>query len=110
MGRLELTLALCALFFVVFCLGYALAWLISRLHRVTPEDLARYQDIVDALEQAKQDREADKNLFREREADLMRRLNAAEVDAQATMEALQNARLHIERLQNGQDGYVREQQ
>jgi prophage endopeptidase len=99
MNRLEFVIAIAAILFVAFALGWLAHWLLSRVHRVSSADLNELEAMAKALHDAEETRDQATEYLQQREAELTGQLSQTGAARQETEEL----RLHIERINQGQD-------
>ena len=110
MNRLEFVIAIAAILFVAFALGWLAHWLLSRFHRVTSADLNELDAMAKALHDAEETRDQAVAYLQQREAELTGQLAQTEAELRAAMDGLREARqeteelrLYIEQINRGQD-------
>jgi len=98
MDRTQVILALTALLFGSFLLGFLTHWIVTRLSRVSHRDLDELDSMAEELHQAEETRD---HLMAERhkaEHDNKRKIHQLEVELRATTEAMQNAQAEAKEL------------
>jgi peptidoglycan hydrolase CwlO-like protein len=110
MNRLEFIIAIAAILFVAFALGWLAHWLLSRFNQVTSADLNELEAMAKALHDAEETRDQAIAYLQQREAELTGQLSQTEAELRAAMDGLREARqeteelrLYIERVNQGQD-------
>ncbi len=98
MERTEAILAVAAILFAAFLLGFLAHWLVSRLSRLSQADLGEIERLAAALHEA-EDARATAELERsDSEMRMRTRLVQAEAELQAAMDGLREARREAEEL------------
>jgi prophage endopeptidase len=110
MNRLEFVIAIAAILFIAFALGWFAHWILGRFHRVTTADLNELEAMAKALHDAEETRDQSITYLQQREAELLGQLSQTEAELRAAMDGLREARqeteelrLYIERSSQGQD-------
>ncbi|MDA0187388.1 hypothetical protein [Roseicyclus sp.] len=110
MNRLEFVIAIAAILFVAFILGWVAHMLLSRFHQVSSADLNEMDAMAKALHDAEETRDQAIAYLQQREAELTGQLSQTEAELRAAMDGLREARqeteelrLYIERSNQGQD-------
>ena len=93
MNRTEFVTVTTIILFGVFVLGWFASWLIGRLTRPSPADLA---DLAQQLHDTERERDKAIMLLKESET----RLSAAQAERDAAMEGLRESRTEIEELRD----------
>jgi peptidoglycan hydrolase CwlO-like protein len=110
MNRLEFVIAIAAILFIAFALGWLAHWLLGRFNQVTSADLNELEAMAKALHDAEETRDQAIAYLQQREAELTGQLSQTEAELRAAMDGLREARqeteelrLYIERVNQGQD-------
>ena len=98
MNRAEVVVAIAAILFVAFALGWFASWLVHRLSRVTSSDVAELDAMAQALHDAEESRDEAVTYLRYREQELMTKLSGTEAELRAAMEGLREARHEVGEL------------
>lgn len=97
-SRTEFVLAIAAILFVAFCLGWFAHWLVRRFSRVAPEDVAQLDRMSQELHEAEETRDQAITYLQQREAELTNQLAQTEAELRAAMDGLRDARHEAEEL------------
>lgn len=100
MNRTEFIAATVVILFTTFVVGWLVGLIIQRLTRPTKASMTDLDYMAQQLHEAEDARDMAVAQLEKREAELMSRLAAAEVDFQATMDALRISRTEIEELRD----------
>jgi septal ring factor EnvC (AmiA/AmiB activator) len=95
---MEFVLAIAAILFVAFCLGWFAHWLVHRFSRVAPEDVAQLDRMSQELHEAEETRDQAITYLQQREAELTNQLAQTEAELRAAMDGLRDARHEAEEL------------
>lgn len=98
MNRTEFILVTAAILFVAFLLGWFAHWLVSRLTRVTRNEMDELDKMAQALHEAEETRDQAITYQEQREAELTNQLHQTEAELKAAMEGLRDARREAEEL------------
>jgi septal ring factor EnvC (AmiA/AmiB activator) len=98
MNRLEFIIAIAAILFIAFALGWVAHWLLSRFHQVSTADLNELEAMAKALHDAEETRDQAISYLQQREAELTGQLSQTEAELRATMDGLREARQETEEL------------
>lgn len=99
MNRLEFVIAIAAILFVAFILGWVAHMLLSRFHQVSSADLNEMDAMAKALHDAEETRDQAIAYLQQREAELRAAMDGLREARQETEEL----RLYVERSNQGQD-------
>ncbi|NKX45590.1 hypothetical protein [Roseicyclus persicicus] len=109
MNRLEFVIAIAAILFVAFVLGWLAHWLLARFNQVSSADLNEMEALAKALHDAEETRDQAIAYLQQREAELTGQLSQTEAELRAAMDGLREARheseelrIYIERMNQGQ--------
>src|SRR6056297_744617 len=105
MNRFEFVLAIAAILFIAFVLGWAAHWLLTRFSQVSSADLNEMESLAKALHDAEETRDQAIEYLKQREAELTGQLSQTEAELRAAMDGLRDARLEAEDLR----GYIEQQ-
>jgi len=97
-SRTEFVLAIAAILFVAFSLGWFAHWLVHRFKRVAPEDLAQLDRMSQELHEAEETRDQAITYLQQREAELTNQLSQTEAELRAAMDGLRDARHETEEM------------
>ncbi|SIS53599.1 hypothetical protein [Paracoccus saliphilus] len=100
MNRTEFIAATAVILFTAFVVGWLVGLIVQRLTRPTRASMNELDRMAQQLHEAEDARDMAVARLEEREAELMSRLAAADVDLQATMDALRISRAEIEELRD----------
>jgi hypothetical protein len=110
MNRLEFVVAIAAILFVAFALGWLAHWLLARFNQVSSADLNELEALAKALHDAEETRDQAIAYLQQREAELTGQLSQTEAELRAAMDGLREARhdaeemrVYIERITAGQN-------
>ena len=92
MNRVEFVIAIAAILFVAFLLGWFASWLVYRFSRVTISDVAELEDMAKSLHEAEEQRDEAISYFHYRENELQTQLTQAQSELAAAMDGLREAR------------------
>ena len=98
MNRLEFIIAISAVLFVAFSLGWFLHWLLRRFTRVSKADLGEFEKMAQELHEAEEARDQAITYLQQREAELKSQLTQTDAELRAAMDGLREARLEAEEL------------
>ncbi len=99
MNRTEFVVAIAAVLFLAFALGWFASWLVHRFSRVTVSDVAELEEMASALHDAEEARDEALTYLQYREQELTAKLSEAEAEQRAAMEGLREARHEAAELQ-----------
>jgi septal ring factor EnvC (AmiA/AmiB activator) len=97
-SRTEFVLAIAAILFVAFCLGWFAHWLVHRFSRVAAEDVAQLDRMSRELHEAEETRDQAITYLQQREAELTNQIEQGEAELRAAMDALRDARHEAEEM------------
>lgn len=100
MNRTEFIAATAVILFTAFVVGWLVGLIVQRLTRPTRASMNELDRMAQQLHEAEDARDVAVARLEEREAELMSQLAAADVDLQATMDALRVSRAEIEELRD----------
>ena len=92
MNRTEFVIAIAAILFVAFMLGWLASWLVYRFSRVTVSDVAELEDMARSLHDAEEQRDQAITYLNYRETELTTKLQQTEAELRAAMDGLRDAR------------------
>ncbi len=98
MNRSEFIIAISAILFIAFALGWFAFWLINRFTRVTKADIGELDRMAQALHEAEETRDQAITYLQQREAEISNQLNQTEAELRAAMDGLREARREVEDL------------
>ena len=98
MNRSEFIIAIAAILFIAFALGWFAFWLINRFTRVTKADIGELDRMAQALHEAEETRDQAITYLQQREAEISNQLNQTEAELRAAMDGLREARREVEEL------------
>ncbi len=98
MNRSEFIIAIAAILFIAFALGWFAFWLINRFTRVTKADIGELDRMAQALHEAEETRDQAITYLQQREAEISNQLNQTEAELRAAMDGLREARREVEDL------------
>jgi hypothetical protein len=108
MNRMEFVIAIAAILFVAFVLGWLAHWLVARFNQVSSADLNEMEALAKALHDAEETRDQAIAYLQQREAELTGQLSQTEAELRAAMDGLREARheaedmrIYIERMNQG---------
>jgi prophage endopeptidase len=97
-NRSEFIIAIAAILFIAFALGWFAFWLINRFTRVTKADIGELDRMAQALHEAEETRDQAITYLQQREAEISNQLNQTEAELRAAMDGLREARREVEDL------------
>ncbi len=92
MNRTEFVIAIAAILFVAFVLGWFASWIVHRFSRVTISDVAELEEMAKALHDAEEQRDEAITYYQYRENELSTQLTQSQAELSAAMEGLGEAR------------------
>jgi prophage endopeptidase len=92
MNRLEFIIAISAVLFVAFSLGWFSHWLLRRFTRVSKADLGEFEKMAQELHEAEEARDQAITYLQQREAELKSQLTQTDAELRAAMDGLREAR------------------
>jgi uncharacterized iron-regulated membrane protein len=98
MNRSEFIIAIAAILFIAFALGWFAFWLVNRFTRVTKADIGELDRMAQALHEAEETRDQAITYLQQREAEISNQLNQTEAELRAAMDGLREARREVEDL------------
>jgi septal ring factor EnvC (AmiA/AmiB activator) len=98
MNRLEFVVAIAAILFVAFVLGWLAHWLVAKFSQVSSADLNEMEELAKALHDAEETRDQAIAYLQQREAELTNQLSQTEAELRAAMDGLREARQETEEL------------
>lgn len=98
MNRSEFIVAIAAILFVTFALGWAAGWLVNRFARRTTADLGELDRMAREVHEAEETRDQALAFLNDREAELQSRIGELEAELDAAMGGLRHARAEVEDL------------
>ena len=98
MNRTEFIVAIAAILFVAFILGWFAHWLISRFTRVSQSDVGELDKLAQSLHEAEETRDQAISYLQQREAEMSNQMAQTEAELRAAMEGLRDARHEAEEL------------
>ncbi|MEL6532072.1 MAG: hypothetical protein AAFN09_16440 [Pseudomonadota bacterium] len=98
MNRTEFIIAVAAILFVVFCLGWFAHWLVQRFSKVSAADMSELDEMASKLHEAEDTRDQAVAYLQQREGELSNQLTQTEAELAAAMEGLRDARGEAEEL------------
>jgi alkylation response protein AidB-like acyl-CoA dehydrogenase len=98
MNRTEFIVAIAAILFVAFILGWFAHWLISRFTRVSQSDLGELETLAQSLHEAEETRDQAIAYLQQREAEMSNQMAQTEAELRAAMDGLRDARHEAEEL------------
>ena len=98
MNRSEFIIAIAAILFIAFALGWFAFWLVNRFPRVTKADIGELDRMAQALHEAEETRDQAITYLQQREAEISNQLNQTEAELRAAMDGLREARREVEDL------------
>jgi prophage endopeptidase len=109
-NRLEFVIAIAAILFVAFVIGWVAHWMVSRFNQVSGADLNEMDAMAKALHDAEEMRDQAILYLQQREIELTGQISQTEAELRAAMDGLREARqeaeelrLYIERIHQGQE-------
>lgn len=100
MNRTEFIIATAVILFVAFCVGWFAHWLLTRLNRVSKDDIGELDRMAQSLHEAEETRDQAIAYLQQREAEISNQLSQTEAELAATMDGLRDARAEAEALRN----------
>jgi type VI protein secretion system component VasK len=101
-NRSEFIIATAIILFVTYVVGWASAWVMQRLSRVSTADVAELDEMAKSLHEAEETRDQAITYLQQREAELTNQLSQTEAELRAAMDGLRDARHEAEELR----GYI----
>ena len=98
MNRTEFIVAIAAILFVAFILGWFAHWLISRFTRVSQSDVGELDKLAQSLHEAEETRDQAIAYLQQREAEMSNQIAQTEAELGAAMDGLRDARHEAEEL------------
>ncbi|CRK75384.1 MULTISPECIES: hypothetical protein [Nereida] len=98
MNRTEFIVAIAAILFVAFILGWFAHWLISRFTRVSQSDVGELDKLAQSLHEAEETRDQAIAYLQQREAEMSNQMAQTEAELRAAMDGLRDARHEAEEL------------
>ncbi|WP_438960040.1 hypothetical protein [Nereida sp.] len=98
MNRTEFIVAIAAILFVAFILGWFAHWLISRFTRVSQSDVGELDKLAQSLHEAEETRDQAIAYLQKREAEMSNQMAQTEAELRAAMDGLRDARHEAEEL------------
>ena len=98
MNRTEFIVAIAAILFVAFILGWFAHWLISRFTRVSQSDVGELDKLAQSLHEAEETRDQAITYLQQREAEMSNQMAQTEAELRAAMDGLRDARHEAEEL------------
>ena len=98
MNRFEFIVAIAAILFVAFVLGWLVHWLVARFNQVSSADLGEMEELAKALHDAEETRDQAIAYLQQREAELTNQLSQTEAELRAAMDGLRESRQESEEL------------
>ena len=98
MNRTEFIVAIAAILFVAFILGWFAHWLISRFTRVSQSDIGELDKLAQSLHEAEETRDQAIAYLQQREAEMSNQIAQTEAELGAAMDGLRDARHETEEL------------
>lgn len=99
MNRIEFIIVTAIILFLAFALGWLAHWLVTRLSRVTTEDIGELERLAQSLHEAEDVRDQAIAYIHEREEQYTRETTQLQAELRAAMDGLRDARAQIETLQ-----------
>jgi prophage endopeptidase len=106
MNRTELIVTTAIILFIAYLLGWASAWVASRLRHVTTDDIAELDQMSSALHHAEEERDNAITYMQQRESELTNQLGQTEAELAAAMEGLGVARREAAELREYIDAHL----
>lgn len=100
MNRTEFIIAIAAILFVAFMLGWFANWLVSRFTRVVQSDMGELDKMAQALHEAEETRDQAITYLQQREAEISNQMAQTEAELRAAMDGLRDARHEAEELRS----------
>lgn len=98
MNRSEFILAIAAVLFVAFSLGWFACWLVGRFARVGQSELGEVDRLASQLHEAEEQRDEAIRYYQQREGEMESRTAQDRAELAAAMEGLREARTEAEDL------------
>ena len=98
MNRTEFIVAIAAILFVAFILGWFAHWLISRFTRVSQSDVGELDKLAQSLHEAEETRDQAIAYLQQREAEMSNQMAQTEAELRAAMDGLRDERHEAEEL------------
>ncbi len=98
MNGIEFVAATAGILFVAFLTGWFTHWLVSRITRVTRNDMDDLDRMAQELHKAEEERDQAVTYYQNREAELTNKLAQTEAELHAAMDGLRAARHEAEML------------
>jgi len=98
MNRFEFIVAIAAILFVAFVLGWLAHWLVAKFSQVSSADLDEMEELAKSLHDAEETRDQAIAYLQQREAELTNQLSQTEAELRAAMDGLREARQEAEEL------------
>ncbi len=98
MNRTEFVIAIAAILFVSFAVGWFASWLVYRFSRVTVSDVAELEEMAKALHDAEESRDEAMTYLQYREQEVTAKLSETEAELRAAMDGLREARQEASEL------------
>jgi len=98
MNRFEFIVAIAAILFVAFVLGWLAHWLVAKFSQVSSADLNEMEELAKSLHDAEETRDQAIAYLQQREAELTNQLSQTEAELRAAMDGLREARQESEEL------------
>jgi biopolymer transport protein ExbB/TolQ len=100
MNRTEFIVAIAAILFVAFILGWFAHWLISRFTRLSQSDVGELDKLAQSLHEAEETRDQAIAYLQQREAEMNNQMAQTEAELRAAMDGLREARHETEELRS----------
>ena len=100
MNRTEFIVAIAAILFVAFILGWFAHWLISRFTRLSQSDVGELDKLAQSLHEAEETRDQAIAYLQQREAEMNNQMAQTEAELRAAMDGLRDARHETEELRS----------
>jgi hypothetical protein len=100
MNRTEFIVAIAAILFVAFILGWFSHWLITRFTRVSQSDVGELDKLAQSLHEAEESRDQAIAYLQQREAEMNNQMAQTEAELRAAMDGLREARHETEELRS----------
>ena len=98
MNRTEFIVAIAAILFVAFILGWFAHWLISRFTRVSQSDVGELDKLAQSLHEAEETRDQAIAYLQQREDEMSNQMAQTEAELRAVRDGLRDARHEAEEL------------
>ena len=92
MNRMEFMVAMAAVLFAAFVVGWVASWLVGRMGRVTQADMTDLDAMAQQLHDAEEERDRAIAYLHHREAELEAKITQAQAEQRAAMDGLREAR------------------